>query len=322
MEDQNIYWSEMEKRIVGLKSNPLYSAEITGTVATLDFFTRAEGYFNDKVSWQQKLEKSSKAYTKAGEAKKEEAAQTFSITASVMKSYGEKIGDADLIGLKLLTFSKLHKESVTAQIADNNYILGLIDANKVALADYKIDAAFTAKLVTLNKDLDLQTKLPLDVVKQHANDKVQYEDMENTSKKFYDKEMDPYMKIYKITDMGLFLAYLAARKVRHHHLKRKAVVPDPETITGILELMLLFKASMDPAAGASYVVTALGISDTTDEDGEGYNDELKPGTYHGKISMDGYKDIEFDFTIEAGKTTALQFLLEVANVAPSGTPGS
>ena len=95
-------------------------------------------------------------------------------------------------------------------------------------------------------------------------------------------------------------------------MKRKAVVPDPETTTGILELLLLFKDSMEPAAGVSFVVSSLNISEISDAEGETYNDELVPGTYHGKLSLEGYKDIEFDFTIEAGKTCTLQFLMEVA----------
>lgn len=322
MEDQSIYWSEMEARIVGLKSNTAFNTEITGTPATLDLFTRAEGYKTEKDNWQQKLVISSKAYTKIGQDKKDENARVFSDTAAVMKSYGEKITNADLMNLKKMTFTKLMNESVKQQLIDNNYILGLIEIHKTPLIGYKIDTAYKANLVALTADLESLCQLPLAVIEQHANDKKTYENMEKNAKKFYDAEMDPYMRIYRNAMVSLFLAYTASRRVRHHHLKRKPKVIDPETTTGILEIMLLFKASMDPAAGANYFISGLGISGTTDEDGETYDDELKPGTYHGKISMEGYKDIEFDFTIEAGKTCALQFLLEVADVAPSGTPGS
>ena len=118
------------------------------------------------------------------------------------------------------------------------------------------------------------------------------------------------MGMYRLTNMTLYLAYLAARRARHHHMKRKSKPVDPETTTGILELLILFKDSMEPAVGTSFVAPTLNISETADAEGETYNDALAPGSYHGKLSLEGYKDIEFDFTIEAGKTCALQFLLE------------
>jgi len=323
MNDSGIYTIEMLNRVYAMKSNTAYQAEISGTTATSDFFDRVGDLLTTAKDWELKLAKSSKPFTIAGVDIKDVVAQNFSATASAMSSYGVKIGDAQLTGLKNeYNYSKLMRTPIVDLQNDIAVILGLITANKTPLADYKIDVAYTTNLTTLAAKLESVAKLPQDVIKQHALDMKQWESHLKIIKKFFDKEMDPFMEIYKVTMVVLYMAYIAARKVRHHHLKRKPKVVDPETTTGILELMVLFKASLDPAVGANYVVTALGISGTTDEDAETYDDGIKPGTYHGKISMDGYKDIEFDFTIEAGKTTSLQFLLEVADVAPSGTPGS
>lgn len=310
MEDKNIYTIEMEKRVVDIKNNINYSAEINGTPAALDLFTRAEGFLTESLDWQQKLEKSTKSYTVAGIEIKAAAATEFNITATVMSSYGVKIGNSDLIGLKSYTYSKLNHEGAVAQLADCNYILALIAAHSAGLADYKIDAAYTLRLVELVKKLDELTKLPQDVLKQHANDKKQYDDLERKIKKFYDTEMDPFMKVYRIANINLFLAYTAARKVRHHNMKRKPIVVDPEITTGILELLVLNKESMEAAAGVGFVVTALNVSGSTDGDGEIYTDGIVPGVYHGKLFFDGYKDVEFDFTIVAGKTCGMQFLME------------
>ncbi len=321
MNDSGIYTIEMLNRVYAMKSNPDYQAEISGTTATSDFFDTVGDLLTTAKDWEFKLAKSSKQFTIAGVDIKEVVAVNFSVTASAMSAYGVKTGDAQLTGLKTLyTYSNLLRTPIVDLQNDIAVIMGLITANKTPLADYKIDVPYTTNLTTLAAKLDTMAKLPQDVIKQHALDMKQWENHLKTIKKFFDDEMDPFMEIYQVAMVALYLAYLAARKVRHHHLKRKPKVVDPETTTGILELMALFKASMGPAAGASYVVTALGISDTTDEDGEGYNDGCKPGTFHGKIMMEGYKDIEFDFTIEAGKTTALQFLLEAADTAPVVSP--
>ena len=311
MKDESIYSIEMEKRIVDIKNNAAFQAEINGTPATLDLFTRAEANCTISLDWQQKLKKSSKAYTVAGLEGKGTIATVFSTTASTMSSYGEKNSIADLINLKAkYTYSYLLRRIPEDLLADCNYILGLISAHAAGLDDYKITAAYTANLVDLKDKLEEVSKLPKEVIMQHANDLKQYEVHEKAVKKLYDKEMDPFMKIYMLENMELFLAYAAARKVRHHHLKHTPAPVDADTTTGILELLILFKDSMEAAAGVGLVIAALSISETSDVDGEIYIDALAPGTYQGHLSMEGYKDIDFEFIIEAGKTCALQFLME------------
>ena len=311
MDDSNIYFMESQQRIADIKLNPVQLAVINASVGVKDLFTRNDDYLTTSHAWQQKLLISSKPYTVAGVDIKSLAAQTFSITAKNMSGYGVKINDTTLIGLKSLSYSKLYKKTPTALHAECENILALISLHSAGLVDYNIDAAFTAMLVTLAKDMKNLTKLPAAVIAQHANDYKEYMLHEDVVRKFYDTEMDPVMGMYKLTNMTLYLAYLAARRVRHHHMKHKPIPVDPETTTGILELLLLFKDSMEPAAGVNLVVSDLNISEISDAEGETYNDLLAPGTYHAKLSMDGYKSIEFDFTIEAGKTCAMQFLMEV-----------
>jgi hypothetical protein len=310
MEDVNIYFIESQRRLVDMKTNPDYQGEISGTPATKQLFIRTEDDYNISLGWQQKLLVSSKPFTVAGVDIKSLAALNFSATAKAMSSYGVKISNSTLIGLKSLSYTKLYRKTTTALSADCENILALISQHAAGLADYKIDAPFTAKLVIIAKDLKDLTKLPLAVVTKHANDYDEYMLHEKKVRKFFDTEMDTFMQIYRLTDMGLYLAYLAARRSRHHHLKRKAKPIDPETTTGMLELLLLLKDSMAPAAGVNFVIVSLSISESSDEDGEIYIDGLAPGTYHGKLSMEGYKDIEFDLTIEAGKTCSMQFLME------------
>jgi len=140
-----------------------------------------------------------------------------------------------------------------------------------------------------------------------------YEAPEKLTKKILDKEMEPFMEIYRQEFVEFYLAYLAARKVRHHHMKRKAKLPDLETTTGTVELLVLDKVRMEPLAGVNFMVMALNLSESTDMDGETYNDEIAPGSYAGVLSCDGYKSMSFDFVIKAGETSTLQFLMESNN---------
>jgi hypothetical protein len=93
-------------------------------------------------------------------------------------------------------------------------------------------------------------------------------------------------------------------------LKQKVAEGDQETKTGILDLFIFSKVDGLPLAGAQYSVPALMIVDTTDEDGEGYEDLLDPGNYTGTIVMPGFKDLPFTFEIKAGETTTLQLMME------------
>ncbi len=310
MTDESIYFMESEKRIADLKNTPAYLAEINATPACLDLFTRLGQFLTTALEYQLKLNKSPKAFTVAGAEVKEVAATDFSITASVMSAYGEKIDNSDLKGLTAYTYTRLYRGKVLDQLNDCKYILGLIATHAAGLADYKIDAKYITGLQGLVAQLEQISKLPQDIIKQHAIDHTMYEDHEKLTKKFFDKEMDPFMEIYRKAYMEFYLAYVAARKVRHHHMKRKAILPDVETTTGILELLVLDKVSMEPLAGVNFMVMALNLSESTDGDGETYNDNIAPGSYTGILHNDGYKSISFDFVIKAGETSSLQFLME------------
>ena len=313
MTDESIYFMESQKRIADLKNTTAYLAEINATAACLDLFTREGQFLATALEYQLKLNKSSKAFTIAGVEVKEVVATDFSITTSVMSAYGEKINNADLKGLTAYTYTRLYRGKVLDQLNDCKYILGLIATHAVGLADYRINAKYITGLQGLVAQLEQISKLPQDIIKQRANDNTMYEDHEKLTKKFFDKEMDPFMEIYRKEFVEFYLAYLAARKVRHHHMKRKAKLPDLETTTGTVELLVLDKVGMEPLAGVNFMVMALNLSESTDVDGETYNDEIAPGSYAGVLSCDGYKSMSFDFVIKAGETSTLQFLMESNN---------
>jgi len=313
MTDESIYFMESQKRIADLKNTTAYLAEINATAACLDLFTREGQFLATALEYQLKLNISPKAFTVAGAEVKEVAARDFSITASVMSAYGEKINNADLKGLTAYTYTRLYRGKVLDQLNDCKYILELIAVHATGLVDYKINAKYITDLQGLVTQLEQISKLPQDIIKQHAIDNTMYEDHEKLTKKFFDKEMDAFMEIYRKEYVEFYLAYIAARKVRHHHLKRKAKLPDVEKTTGILELLVLDKVKMESLAGVNLVVMALNLSESTDVDGETYNDEIAPGTYAGVLSCDGYKSMSFDFVIKAGETSTLQFLMESNN---------
>ena len=315
MKDKSIFLGESQNRVDDIAENILFHDEITDTPAAFDAFNRAKALNIITKSYRLKLESSSKPFTVAGVDIKIVASRKFSIVAKTMSSYGVKNSISELKGLKTAyTYSKLFKKPYLALHTSCSSILNLISGNAAGLVGYKIDANLTDELTALVNQLETVTKLPQNVIKQHANDNIEYETHEKKVIKFFDEEFDTFMEIYQLSNMSLFLAYTAARRVRHHHLKRKSKDVDPETITGILELMVLYKSSMEPVFGANFAVVSLSISETTDEDGEIYIDMLAPGTYQGKLMLDDMKTIEFEFVILAGKTTALQFLMEVESV--------
>jgi hypothetical protein len=92
--------------------------------------------------------------------------------------------------------------------------------------------------------------------------------------------------------------------------KVDATEPDPETTTGILSLIAYDKETGEPLAGAINSIPALNHSNTTDEDGEDYADEAEPGNYQGTLFFDGKKPLNYNFTIEPGKTTILKLYME------------
>lgn len=301
----------MQNRVEDIKNNLVFGPIISASPAGVILFNKASGYRTTSLAFQQDLLKSSKSFTIAGKDIKALAAIEFSTVAAVISSYGISVNNPDLTGLRVsCKYSKLLRKTPVALVGVCKNILLVISENETALEDYNIDNTYRNMLTNLAKDLEKMTKLPKAIIDKRAADNKMYDDHEKMVKKFFDDEMDAFMEGYRKLNMSLYLAWLAARKVRHHHLKRKPVTPDPETTTGILELLLLFKDSMEAAAGVGLVIASLSISETSDVDGEIYIDALAPGTYHAKLSLEGYNDIEFDFTIEAGKTCSLQFLLE------------
>jgi hypothetical protein len=308
MEDKYAYEVVSVGRTLNLTSK--FPAEFTANVGLKAMFDKLQIQSDLAVKSMIKLDTSTKAHTESGKAIKEKAATDFSIVASIASGFGAGNNKDDLKNLARFTFSKLRNASVVNQITDSKKIKEIIGPYLTELADNGLDAA----LVTLIGDdltqLETLTQVPQDMIDAHKAEKIIFVDILAGIRKFEDEQLDKTMQQYKIKNMSFYLNYIAARKVKHHHMKRKLVLPDEETTTGILEIMLLFKDTMSAAAGANVVIPLLNISETTDEDGETYNDEIAPSTYHGQISMEGYKDIEFDFTIEAGKTCDLQFLLE------------
>jgi hypothetical protein len=85
---------------------------------------------------------------------------------------------------------------------------------------------------------------------------------------------------------------------------------DNETTTGILSLIAYDILTKEPMEGVLNSISSLKYSNTTDEDGEDYADGIKPGDYQGTLFFDGYKPLNYAFTIEAGKTTTLQLYME------------
>jgi len=321
MEDSSLYYIESEARVMDLDLVEVFHDEIVATGACTDFFGRGKGFYLEHLDWQQKLEKSSKQFTIAGVDIKVVCATNFSITASVMSSYGVKIEDSDLIGLKKFTYSVLNKKTPVAMLADCRNIISFIEPNLEGLGDYRIDEDYRDNLVDLADKLETLSKLPLAVIKQHANDKKQFEASEKKSRKFYDTEFDPFMEIYRIVDVSFYLAYTAARKVRHHHLKRKKPA-GPVPTTGTLETMVVMKTTLLPVAGATLVIERVEKTYITDADGETYTGGLLPGLHHGKIVKKDCNDIVFDFTIVAGKTCAMQFVMEPTNLDHEDPPVS
>jgi hypothetical protein len=308
MEDKYGYKVVSVGRILGLRST--YSSEFTANLGLDAMYDKLQIFKDAADTSLLKLDTSTKAHTESGKAIREKAATDFSIVASIASAYGAGNNNDELKGLDRFTFSKLRYASVSNQITDSKKIKLVITPHLAALANNGLDAALLATIGDDLTQLETLTQVPQNMIDAHKAEKIIFVDNLDDAQKFLEEQIDKTMQQYKLKNMALYLGYLAARKVRHHHLKRKLRLPDAETTTGILETLLLFKDTLEPAAGASLVIALLNISETADAEGETYNDEIAPGTYHGKISMEGYLDIEFDFTIEVGKTCDLQFLLE------------
>ncbi len=97
---------------------------------------------------------------------------------------------------------------------------------------------------------------------------------------------------------------------------------DPEATTGILSTFVFIKSSGEPQPGVQISIPDLNYVNTTDEDGEDYLDEIKPGSYVGTIYLEGYNPIPFNIVIVAGQTLIQKFYLEPASAPDNNTPNS
>jgi hypothetical protein len=93
-------------------------------------------------------------------------------------------------------------------------------------------------------------------------------------------------------------------------LRRKTMPGDQETTTGALSLFASDKETGQALDGAQYILHEAKRRNTTDEDGEGYEDLLAPGPQTGTLYMEGYHSLPFNFTVEAGKILTLELLME------------
>lgn len=178
---------------------------------------------------------------------------------------------------------------------------------------FETEVSILETIAYLNKSITEMEKaavIPQQIIDQHKIDKKKFDDHLTMCRKFLDKQMDKGMQIYRIKNINFYMAYTAARKVRHYHVKRKTTEVDLETTTGILELLVFDKSTAMPLPNVKLVVAALNLVTNTDEDGETYSDKLIPGKYQGKLFCDGYKTIDIEIIIEAGKSCTKQFLME------------
>lgn len=308
MEDKYGYAMLSDSRVIS--TGKKFQTELDANEFLDGLFAQLTTNHTEEENLAIKLDVSTKEFTKEGVAIRDKAAFEFSIAASVASAYGTNKNITALVELNKYTYWFIRKSTLDDQLIHSKKILEVIGLNSAGLTTAGINAAM---ITTLTNDITQMNQLalvPQDMIDAHKATKTEFVNHMAASKIFMDTQLDKAMQLYRITNMDFYLLYTASRRARHHHMKRKLPIPDPETTTGILELMVLFKDSMESAAGVNFVVALLNIAETTDEDGETYNDLLAPGTYHGKLSLEGYNDIEFDFTIEAGKTCALQFLME------------
>jgi hypothetical protein len=120
-------------------------------------------------------------------------------------------------------------------------------------------------------------------------------------------EHDDY-KTYSKSDIGIDEKHIERFEVKMS--LKDGSESDPETTTGILSLIVYDTGTQEPLAGVINSIPALDHSNTTDEDGEDYRDEIAPGDYQGTLFLEGYRPLNYNFTIEAGKTCSLQLYME------------
>jgi len=311
MEDRDAYMVLSIQRVLDIGTT--YQAEINKNLFLKGLFTAlaAGKVYTDSLIL--KLDTSSVSYTEASDTVRDEAAKNFSIIAGTISAYGIANNNAELSGFNRYTYSELRQSTLMKQLTDTSKILEGVNNNQTALTDAGIDSLLAGELQSLYTNMLQLTKVPQNVIDEHKNNRQLLKAYLKDERHKLSEQMDGAMGIYKMKNLLFYLAYTAARKVRHHHLKRKFKELDVETTTGILELLVLDKLTNEPLPGAQLLIASLNIVETFDEDGETYNDKIAPGSYQAKLFMEGYKDVEFSFVIEAGKYTTLQFVMEISN---------
>ncbi|MEI6124303.1 MAG: hypothetical protein WCQ95_11835 [Bacteroidota bacterium] len=86
--------------------------------------------------------------------------------------------------------------------------------------------------------------------------------------------------------------------------------PDPENTTGSYSIIVYDQDTNQPLPGVQISFPSIQYVETTDEDGENYQDTLKPATLAGTLFLEGYKQKNITITIQAAKETTLQVYLE------------
>jgi hypothetical protein len=92
-------------------------------------------------------------------------------------------------------------------------------------------------------------------------------------------------------------------------LQKKSDI-DPSSLTGILNILVLDKATNLPLSEVDVSVSALHFSAKTDKLGEVHKDLLPVGSYMGSVFLKDYDLLEFFFTIESGKATSLTLRMQ------------
>lgn len=298
----------------------LYPAELTANTGVAGMFDTLGDRIISADARALKLASNTKEFTKAGVAVRQKSAIDLSIAASVASGYGAANNLTELKNLNIYTMSALRYDTLENQILNSKKIMEVITPKATVLATVGLD---TAMFTLFNDDLDQMqdlTHIPKDMIAAHKVEKELLEADFVLDKKFLDEQLDKAMQLYKIKNMAFYLSYTAARRARHHHLKRKLKPVEPTT--GTLEILVLQHGSLVNMVDVNFLVASLNITMMTDADGEIFKDGFAPGTYHGKLFKTGFKDVVFDFTIVAGKTCAVQFLMEVDDSEPDVPPVS
>jgi len=94
------------------------------------------------------------------------------------------------------------------------------------------------------------------------------------------------------------------------HLEKIEIKLQKNTLPGILSLSVLDKATSKPLPGVLLSIPALSYTHVMSNNGTASFEDLDPGNYSGTLSCQGYLTLNFDFAIQASKTTSIQLYME------------